>query len=140
MFASRRVTRPRVLIVEQLNRLDAFSTAQTVYTSLCARGKKVGIATIYRNLQAMAGRQELDTLHMDGETFYRLCKDRHHHHHLVCRKCGRTVEFEIPGFEEWTREGARSLGFSEVSHSLELFGVCKRCRLGATSNDSDASD
>ncbi|MFT8787918.1 Fur family transcriptional regulator [Bifidobacterium psychraerophilum] len=131
----RRVTRPRTLIVEELKHSDAFSTARMIYSGLQARGKKVGIATVYRNLQIMAGGKEVDTLQVHGETFYRLCRDHHHHHHLICRECGKAVELEIPGFEEWTRLRAESLGFSDVSHSLELFGLCAACRLRESKGD-----
>jgi Fur family ferric uptake transcriptional regulator len=76
----------------------------------------------------MAERREVDTLHLHHESYYRLCRDHHHHHHLVCRKCGKVVEFEMPGFEKWTCSKAASLGFRDVSHSLELFGICDGCQ------------
>lgn len=140
MSASRRVTRPRTLISEQLNHSGVFSTAQMIYNGLLQKGKKVGIATVYRNLQSMADHQEVDTLHVQGETFYRLCKDQHHHHHVVCRKCGRAVELEIPGFEEWTEQRGRTLGFSDISHSLEIFGICAQCRHHPSSHTSVIAD
>jgi Fur family ferric uptake transcriptional regulator len=140
MPTARRVTRPRTLITEELKRSDAFSTAQTIFTNLSKRGKRVGIATVYRNLQSMAEHHEVDTVQDHGETFYRLCKDRHHHHHLVCRQCGRAVELEIPGLESWIQTRAESLGFSEVSHSLEIFGICARCSRSHESAHHQLSD
>jgi Fur family ferric uptake transcriptional regulator len=62
----------------------------------------------------------------DGETKYRNC-GADHHHHLICRKCGRAVEFELPGFEAAADQLALSHGFSDVSHSIELFGICGDC-------------
>jgi Fur family ferric uptake transcriptional regulator len=65
----------------------------------------------------------------DGETRYRIC-GLEHHHHLICNSCGKTVEFELPGFEAATKALAQSHGFQEVSHSIELFGTCADCPRG----------
>lgn len=124
----KRVTRARVLIMKQLQEDDTFTTVQTVYNRLITKGRHVGIATVYRNLQIMAQDGELDSVRQHGEVFYRLCRDRHHHHHVVCRRCGRAVELEIPGLEQWVNSRAQSLGFSEITHSIEIFGLCAQCR------------
>ena len=75
--------------------------------SCAAGGDKVGLATVYRNLQAMAADGEIDMLRTDdGEAVYRACSTGHHHH-LVCRDCGRTVEVEGPTVEAWAEQGQR---------------------------------
>jgi Fur family transcriptional regulator, ferric uptake regulator len=58
---------------------------------------------------------------------YRRCST-HHHHHLVCRDCGRTVEVEGPTVESWAQRIAEENGFAEVSHTVEVFGVCPTCQ------------
>ena len=63
----------------------------------------------------------------DGEAIYRRCSDTHHHH-LVCRACGATVEVEGPAVERWTDAIAAEHGFADVSHTLEIFGTCPRLR------------
>ncbi|MCI1220084.1 MAG: transcriptional repressor [Bifidobacterium sp.] len=125
---AQRVTRARVLIEKQLEDDDTFATAQTVYDRLVAKGQHVGAATVYRNLQSMAADGKVDSVRHDGEAFYRLCKDRRHHHHVVCRRCGRAVELEIPGLEQWVGRRACSLGFSDVTHEIDIFGLCAQCR------------
>ena len=62
----------------------------------------------------------------DGEAIYRRCSDTHHHH-LVCRSCGATVEVEGPAVERWTSAIAAQHGFADISHNLEIFGTCPRC-------------
>lgn len=75
----------------------------------------------------MAAAGELDVLAgPDGETVYRRCSDGHHHH-LVCRHCGRTVEVAGSAVEAWTRRVAEHEGFSDVHHTLELTGTCSDC-------------
>ncbi len=80
---------------------------------------------MYRNLQAMAADGEVDVLRTDdGEAAYRACSTGQHHHHLVCRECGRTVEVAGPAVERWAEGVAAEHGFSQVTHTVEVFGVC----------------
>lgn len=127
MSATVRVTRQRRAVSELLSHQDGFRSAQQIYADLITAGHRVGLATVYRNLGLMADSGELDTLvRDDGETLYRQCS-RAHHHHLVCRECGRTIEIAGPAVETWADAVAAEHGFSEVSHSLELVGLCAAC-------------
>ncbi len=122
-----RTTRQRVAVAELLAEADEFHSAQQIHAALRERGVQVGLATVYRNLGTMAELGQVDTLvRDDGETLYRKCSDVHHHH-LVCRRCGRTVEIAGPGVERWADTVAAEHGFSDVSHQLELFGLCAAC-------------
>jgi Fur family ferric uptake transcriptional regulator len=58
---------------------------------------------------------------------YRLCQRDAHHHHLICRECGRTVEVEGPAVERWIDRIADENGFTDVSHTLDVFGCCADC-------------
>lgn len=122
-----RPTRQRVAVGRCLDRLDEFRSAQQIHEALRDSGDKVGLSTVYRTLQALADAGEVDVLLTnDGEALYRRCSE-HHHHHLVCRSCGRTVEVEGPTVERWARATAEKHGFSDVSHTLEIFGLCADC-------------
>jgi Fur family ferric uptake transcriptional regulator len=120
-------TRQRVAVREELARDDAFRSAQDVHARLRAAGTRIGLTTVYRALQAMADSGEVDVLRQpDGESVYRRCSTPRHHHHLVCRECGRTVEVEGPAVERWATRVAEEHGFRDVSHTLEIFGTCDR--------------
>lgn len=107
---------------------DAFRSAQDIHHLLRSRGHAVGLATVYRNLQAMVDAEEVDTLRTeDGELLYRKCSPRHHHH-LVCRNCGRVVEVEGPAVERWADRVAEEHDFVSVEHTIEIFGLCASCR------------
>jgi Fur family ferric uptake transcriptional regulator len=122
-----RVTRQRRAVSSALDDIDGFRSAQQIHELLRTRGDKVGLTTVYRTLQTMADAQEVDVLRADdGEALYRQCSTGHHHH-LVCRDCGRTVEVEGPAVEHWADRVAAAHGFSDVSHTLEIFGVCGGC-------------
>lgn len=123
--ASRRPTRQRAALAELMADTPEFVSAQELHAKLQSRGDSVGLATVYRNLQAMAADGDVDVLRTDdGECVYRSCATDAHHHHLVCRECGRTVEVEGPAVEKWATEVASRNGFTDVTHTIELFGTC----------------
>jgi Fur family ferric uptake transcriptional regulator len=123
-----RPTRQRRAVAEVMTTFTDFRSAREIHDLLARSGSRVGLATVYRTLQLMADRGEVDVLRTeDGEAIYRACSDSHHHH-LVCRSCGATVEVEGPAVERWTSAIAGDHGFTDVSHSLEIFGTCPRCR------------
>ena len=122
-----RPTRQRRAVVAALGRQDEFRSAQEIHEVLRDEGDKVGLATVYRTLQALAAGEDVDVLRgEDGETRYRLCSGSHHH--LVCRDCGLAVEVEGPAVERWAEAVASEHGFDQVSHTVELFGRCAECR------------
>jgi Fur family ferric uptake transcriptional regulator len=122
-----RATRQRAAIAELLDSTAEFRSAQELHDELRRRGENIGLTTVYRTLQAMATANQVDTLRTDtGESVYRRCSG-HHHHHLVCRDCGATVEVAGPAVEVWATEVAAAQGFSDVSHTIEIFGTCASC-------------
>lgn len=122
-----RPTRQRIAVAEAMASFDDFRSAQEIHELLGRRGETVGLATVYRTLQRLADAGEVDLLRTeDGEAIYRRCSETHHHH-LVCRACGRTEEVEGPAVESWTRAIAAEHGYTDVSHALEIFGTCPAC-------------
>ncbi|WP_117209845.1 Fur family transcriptional regulator [Allorhizocola rhizosphaerae] len=123
-----RSTRQRGEILTILRETEDFKTAQQLFADLRQQGSKIGLTTVYRNLQALADAGEADTMRLpNGEQLYRLCGQGRHHHHLVCRNCGRTIDIEGPAVEKWTERVADEHGFTDVSHTLEIFGTCATC-------------
>ena len=121
------MTRQRTAVREELSRAEDFLSAQDLHARLRAGGTKIGLTTVYRALQSMADGGEVDVLRSgDGETVYRRCSTGHHHH-LVCRSCRRTVEVEGPAVEKWAERVAEEHGFSDIEHTVEVFGTCARC-------------
>jgi len=126
---ARRTTRQRAAVLAVLDDLEQFRSAQEIHAELVRRGDSVGLSTVYRSLAAMSSDDDVDTLlRDDGETLYRRCRVVTHHHHLVCRSCGATVEVDGPAVESWADRLASQHGYDEVSHTLEIFGRCAACR------------
>ncbi|MCF6388950.1 transcriptional repressor [Mycobacterium sp. MBM] len=127
MSAPVRATRQRAAISALLDDIADFRSAQELHDELRKRGEAIGLTTVYRTLQSMAVSGQVDTLRTDtGESVYRLCSE-HHHHHLVCRECGATVEVDGGAAEVWADQMAAEHGFTDVSHTIEIFGVCATC-------------
>lgn len=124
---TRRPSRQRSAVLALLDGLDGFRSAQDLHALLRERGDSVGLATVYRALQALVDDGQVDVLRGDdGEASYRRCSTGHHHH-LVCRSCGRTVEVADPPVERWAARVAAEHGFADVQHQLEVFGTCSAC-------------
>jgi len=109
-----RHTRQRSEIRQAVEALASFATAQEVHDRLRHEGSGVGLATVYRTLQAMTGGGELDSIRTpDGQ--------------IACRTCGRTVEVTVPQLEQLVRGMASDHGFASIDHEVEFFGVCTTC-------------
>lgn len=111
-----------------LAQAGAFRSAQDLHAELRRRGESVGLTTVYRHLTTLADRGIVDVLQSgDGEAVYRLCGSDRHHHHVVCRSCGASVEVDDPEVEAWAAQVAARAGYTDVSHTLEVFGTCSAC-------------
>ncbi len=108
--------------------MPGFSSAQEIHAELRRKGEHVGLTTVYRHLQALSEQGSIDAIRDDsGELLYRQCETTAHHHHLTCRGCGRSVEVEGRAVEQWAEKVAAEAGFTEVNHTVELFGRCPEC-------------
>lgn len=128
---SPRQTRQRAAVAALLSEVDGFYSAQELHAMLRERGDRIGLTTVYRTLNVLAEAGEVDVMRPPGgELLYRRCRDEGHHHHLVCRSCGRTVEVAGPAVESWANRVAAAHGFTDVGHTLEIYGICPHCRKG----------
>ena len=126
--AERRPTRQRAAITEALAGSREFRSAQDIHAAMAGSGTRVGLATVYRNLQVMAADAEVDVIRTpDGEAVYRSCATLHHHHHVVCRSCGLAVEVTGDAVERWAEAVAAAHGFTAVQHTVEMDGLCPDC-------------
>lgn len=114
-------------VVATLKGAGGFASAQEVHQLMTREGERIGLTTIYRALQHLLDEEVVDILLREGgEAIYRLCGEEHHHH-LVCKNCGRTVEISDGAIEKWAVQIAREHGFRDTTHTVELFGICSTC-------------
>jgi len=128
MAVTRRNTWQRSEVRAALAKSDGFVSAQQLHANLQLNGSTIGLATVYRALSSLVEQDEADTLQSpDGEQLYRSCTSDGHHHHLICRRCGKTVEISAEPIEKWTNEIAAANQFRDVSHVIDIFGTCAEC-------------
>ena len=126
-MTAKRNTWQKDAVRHALSESIGFVSAGQLHQVLKNHGSTIGLATVYRALADLAEAREADTLQSnDGEQLYRACTTEHHHH-LICLLCGKTVEIEAEEVEAWASKQAKRFGFAEVSHTIELFGVCENC-------------
>ena len=123
----KRNTWQREAVREALGESEAFVSAQSLHSALREGGSPIGLATVYRALADLALEGEADSLQQEGESLYRACTPGSHHHHLICRSCGLTVEIEADEVEQWARSVAASHGFTQPNHVVDVFGLCANC-------------
>jgi len=127
----KRNTWQREAVREALGTSEAFVSAQTLHSTLHASGSPIGLATVYRALADLATEGEADSLQQEGEALYRACTPGSHHHHLICRNCGLTVEIEADAVEQWAQQVAAKHGFTQPNHVVDVFGLCADCSAAA---------
>ncbi|TQJ30280.1 Fur family transcriptional regulator [Microbacterium sp. SLBN-146] len=125
---AQRNTWQRERVREALADASGFVSAQTLHATLRDENTGIGLATVYRALAGLATVGEADSLQSpEGEALYRACSTTGHHHHLICRSCGLTVEIEADEVEAWARRTAERNGFTEAEHVVDIFGLCAAC-------------
>ena len=126
-MTAKRNTWQKDAVKHALGEAAGFVSAQQLHLVLRNHGSTIGLATVYRALADLAAAGDADSLQSkDGELLYRACGTEHHHH-LICRSCGKTVEIEASKVETWADEVAKSHGFTQPSHTIDIFGVCASC-------------
>ena len=128
----KRNTWQREAVRTALGDTEGFVSAQGLHSRLHSTGSPIGLATVYRALADLALEGEADSLQSpEGESLYRACSTTDHHHHLICRRCGLTIEIEVDAVENWATNVAAEHGFSQAAHVIDIFGVCAACTVAS---------
>ena len=124
---ARRQTWQKDAVLHALSMAQGFVSAQQLHKQLTQHGSVIGLATVYRTLNTLVADGLADSLvGKDGESLFRDCS-KNHHHHLICDSCGVTIEIEARQAESWASQVANDHGFTQVTHTIDIFGLCKVC-------------
>lgn len=127
-MSSKRNTWQREAVRTALAEREGFVSAQQLHLGIASGPQPIGLATVYRALNDLVEGGEADSLQSpEGEALYRACASIGHHHHLICRECGRTVEIAADEVEQWAQRTAAEHGFTEAHHIVDIFGRCTEC-------------
>jgi len=123
---ARRQTRQKDAVLHALGQAQGFVSAQQLHRQLTQHGSVIGLATVYRTLNTLVADGLADSLVNAGESLFRDCS-KDHHHHLICNGCGVAVEIEAEQAEAWATKVAKDHGFTQVTHTIDIFGLCGAC-------------
>lgn len=120
------LTVQRRAVVEVLRRHDDHPTADTVWEEVVARVPGISRTTVYRSLETLV-RLGLATRlgHPGAALRYDPRTDRHHH--MVCDRCGATVDVESPGLDRLELPDLAPAGFRARDFSVQISGLCATC-------------
>ena len=107
-------------------------SAEDVYSILRENDSEIGLATVYRALDLLSRLGILVQVDFgDGCARYELNTADpkvHHHHHLICVKCKKVIEFEEDLLDDLESTIAKKSGFQIINHEVKFLGYCKDCQ------------
>jgi Fe2+ or Zn2+ uptake regulation protein len=133
------MTEPRRVVATLVEQRDGHFTALDLVNDARHRRLGVGRATIFRALELFGELGLVERLDLpNGEHAYVACEPQHHHH-VVCKRCGRGSEIADCGIDELAAAVERQTGYAIDTHRFELFGLCPNCRAQAPASPARAS-
>jgi Fur family ferric uptake transcriptional regulator len=122
-------TRQRDLIASEFLQIGEHVTAEELYREISKKYSDIGFTTVYRTLKLL-NKSGLATerVFADNLTRYEPLSAEDHHDHLICIKCGSITEFQDLKIERLQTRVADEFGFHAMSHKMELYGYCKKCK------------
>lgn len=124
-----KLTQQRLTILDVLLETSGHYTLEEMYHKVAEMDPAVSQATVYRTLRLFVDAGfAYEVTFGDGLTRYELRYGQCHHDHIICRQCGRSVEFLNPALERMLEDISRQYDFIQTSHALNIFGMCDACR------------
>lgn len=125
-LASMRLTTQRQVILEELLKVTSHPTANEVYDMVRKRLPRIGLGTVYRNLELMAGTGMILKLEVGG-TQKRFDATITPHYHVRCMGCGKVDDIRIPVQEDINKVAAQACHYQILGHHIEFTGLCSNC-------------
>ena len=123
-----KLTTQRSLILDTFLKEEGHISTEELYRKVVPKAPAIGLATVYRTLKllvkcGLAHERQFG----DGQTRYEHSYEHIHHDHLICKGCGKIVEFENPDIEKLQNKIAKKNKFKVYAHKLEIYGLCPEC-------------
>lgn len=121
-----RLTTQRQIILEELSKVTSHPTANEVYDMVRKRLPRIGLGTVYRNLELMAESGIILKLEVGG-TQKRFDATTDPHYHIRCQQCGKVDDIDIPVHADINEIAAKNSDYQVLGHHIEFTGICKTC-------------
>ncbi len=124
-----RQSQPRDDVADVFLRTEKHVSTQELFELVKKKHKNIGYATVARTLKLLAKAGLCRIVDFgDGIQRYEHEYGHDHHDHLICSDCGRLVEIFSRKLEKEQEELIRKHGYEQVSHRLQIYGICPKCR------------
>lgn len=121
-----RLTTQRQIILEELGKVTSHPTANEVYDMVRKRLPRIGLGTVYRNLELMSETGIILKLEVGG-TQKRFDATIDPHYHIRCVSCGKVDDIEIPVMADINKAAADISKYEVLGHHIEFSGICSDC-------------
>ena len=126
--AGRRFTQQRALIMNIIRQGHGHLDADEIFIRAREIEPRLSLSTVYRTLQMLKELDIVDELHFAENHHHYEVKPAREHHHLVCRDCGRVIEFDYPLSRSLKKEVTALKDFDIDEAEIRVAGYCKQCR------------
>lgn len=124
-----KITPQRRSILSAIARSREHLTPAAIHRRVRAEHPGIGLVTIYRTLELLAGLGLICEMHAGGNCrSYLIRRPAEHHHHLICADCGTVIDFTACDLGALEARLARETSFKISGHLLEFVGQCRQCR------------
>ncbi len=123
-----RMSHPRLLIYQELSTSESPMSPQELYQCLIRKQRKIGLTSIYRSLDLFESLGIAFKIINGSSVKYKFCEMEDHHHHIVCKACGKVVEINFCNISDWSEKVMESTGYQVTDHQLNFYGFCKSCK------------
>ncbi len=130
-----RMSLPRLLIYQELLGARIPLSPQELYQSLLKKQKKIGLTSIYRSLDLFESLNMVFKIINGPSVKYILCEIKDHHHHIICKSCGKVGILNFCDISNWSKKVADSTGYQVTDHQLNFYGFCKACKASKTDSE-----
>ena len=132
-----RWTVPRNAILNLLSRTSKHMSAKDIYNTLYKDYPGIGLTTVYRTLDLLVKAGLINKFNIgEGQSRYefKTMDKKEHHHHLICKECGKIINYSdfVDEELELVKKTEKSLSdkydFEILDHNIEFYGICDKCK------------
>ena len=122
-----RLTTQRQVILEELNKVKTHPTANELYDMVRKRLPRIGLGTVYRNLELMAENGMILKIEVGGSQ-KRFDATTDTHYHIRCSQCGKVDDIDMPVITDLVQEASSTSAYQIIGHHIEFTGICSDCQ------------
>ena len=122
-----KLTKQREAIIQVLKENDGHYNANELFNMVAREISGINFSTIYRNLELLVKLEIVNKLSIEEGLNHFELADKGHHHHVICKSCGKVKEIDLCPYKEFEKSKLKEIGFKPMEHRFEIYGLCSKC-------------